>query len=107
MKSINIYGICLLRKEKRGYIVYPGRIQAPISVLKKNIICLTERTNIQDFCKICTLPCQTHVNATCLIKTCNDPAVLTDILPQTVSLKTILKVEFWTDVLICDVPANT
>ena len=43
------------------------------------------------FDKTSTLTCRTHVKVTLLMKTCNVPTVITDILPQAVSHKPIMK----------------
>ena len=55
---------------------------------------------IKVFGKTWTLTCKTQVKVTLLMKHLNDPTVITDILPQSVSVKTIIKVEFLTNVSI-------
>ena len=56
------------------------------------------------FWQICTLTCNTHVKVTFFMKTWNDPAVITDILPQAVSPKPIIKVKLLTKVSKSIVP---
>ena len=51
------------------------------------------------FGEILTLTCKTLVKVTCFMKTWNDPTVNTNILPQMVSHKTIIKVYVLTKVL--------
>ena len=60
---------------------------------------------IQVFGEIWTLTCKTRVKVTLLMKTWNDPTVITDILPQAVPHKTVIKVGFGTEVLIFDLAA--
>jgi hypothetical protein len=54
---------------------------------------------IKVFGKTWTLTCKLHIKVTNLLKTWNDPTVNTHILPQAVSRKTILEVQFLTKVL--------
>ena len=51
------------------------------------------------FQKTWTLTCKTPVKVTFFMKICNDPTVITDILPQPVSRKTPIEVQFLTKVL--------
>ena len=54
---------------------------------------------IEVFGKTWTLTCKIRVEVTILMKTWNDPTVITVILPQPVSHKTPIKVQFLTKVL--------
>ena len=54
---------------------------------------------IEVFGKTLTLTCKLHIKVTILMKTWNDPTVITVILPQPVSRKTPIEVQFLTKVL--------
>ena len=100
----NIYGIYLFRK-KRWVIFFILNIWTPhISVLQREINCLNREHENHGFQETWTLTCKTRVKVTLLMKTWNDPTVITNILPQADSHKTILKVGFCTTVLICTFP---
>ncbi len=53
---------------------------------------------IKVFMKTWTLTCKTRVKVTLLMKTWNDPTVITNILPQAVSRKTPIEDQFLTEV---------
>ena len=67
---------------------------------KEKYIVQRKKLKICALWTIMTLTCKTHVEVAIYMKTWNDPTVITDILPQTVPLKHIIKVELWTRVLI-------
>ena len=49
MKSMNIYGICLFRKKKMGYILYSKNINASHICPPKRINCLNRENENQGF----------------------------------------------------------
>jgi hypothetical protein len=51
-----------------------------------------------------TLTCKTHVKVIWSMNTWNDPTVITEMLPPTVSPKSIMKLEFLTEVFIFNLP---
>ena len=95
---MNMYGIYLFRKRKRLYSILSAYKRLTY-VPKKQIHCLNRENKIKVFGKTWTLTCKTRVEVTLLMRTWNDPTVITVILPQLVSHKPIIKVQFLTKVL--------
>ena len=74
-------------------------IHASYICLQREINCLNRGNGNWCFRETWTLTCKTRVKVTILMKTWNDPTVITVILPQPVSHKTIIKRAFLTKVL--------
>ena len=93
---MNMYGIYLFRKQKMGYIQYSKNINAShICPPNRNTSFEQRKCKNVVSAKSWTMTCKTHVKVTCCMKTWNDPTVITDILPQTIPRKTIIKVSVW------------
>ena len=85
---MNIYGIDMFCKKRKGYILYPRKTKSLTYLSsRRGIHYLNREHENQWFCANLYLylqnACQSHV----LMKTWNDPTVIADMLPQTVSPK--------------------
>jgi hypothetical protein len=99
-KFLNIYRIYLFWEKKMGYILYSKKINAShMCPPRRNILFAQGKWKSGFSGKTWTLICKTRVKVTLLMKTWNDPTVITVILPQPVWLETPIKVQFLTKVL--------
>jgi hypothetical protein len=91
-------------KKKNAWYSISQEIQAThICPLKKNQL-LERQNKINLSRRMWTLTCKTHVKVIWSMNTWNDPTVITEMLPPTVSPKSIMKLEFLTEVFIFNLP---
>ena len=87
-----------VRNERQGTIerrgVQPTTGLTYLSSTKELIAYKEKLQSLKTKTTTTTFPCRKQVSVSISVKTSNDTMVITDILPQTVSLKTIIKVEF-------------
>ena len=98
-KSMNMYEIYSFRKKKMGHFLYSKKINASHICPPKRNKSSNREMKIRVFQKTLTLTCKTQVKVMILMKTWNDPTVITDILPYTISHKPMIEVQFLTEVL--------
>ena len=100
--------ICFEIKVRLYSIFQTNKRLTYLSSKEKSIV-WTKKMEIDVLGKTWTLTCKTLIKVTCFMEPWNDPTVVTDILPQPVSRKTPIEVQFLTNVLestFSDKPVN-
>ena len=100
IKSTRMYWICEFWKKEMGYILYSKHINAShICPSKRNQLFKQRKWKSRFSGKHKLYPANYISKLFCLMKTWNDPTVITVILPQAIPHKPIIKVEFLTKAL--------